>query len=423
MAAEKALAIDNIEAEEDEDEQFITEDDILAELNDDGDHPMDDEEDEEKDEDMLGEMPEGSSSHVEDNSLQHFAVHEGSVFSVSGHPTQPLVVSGGEDDLGYIWDITDGEVIVKLTGHTDSVTSTAWSTDGDMIATGGMDGKVRIWKRVGKENYRTWEFLTELQGPDEVMFLRWHPKGNVLLAGSNDSTLWLWQLPSGNTMQVFAGHTGPVNCGEFTPDGKRIISACANGHLIFWDPRSSTPVFKLTPDDTRFDLDGITSIAVNPSSTLAVVGGAAGGVRVIGLTKGDIVSTLGGHTEGESIESVVFVDISGSNTGPGVVVTGATDGKACIWDLTTMRLRVTLEHKDAITTLLAHPAPKAHLLISASADRTLRTWDARNGNLLKEHLGHRAPVLGATLALDGSVVVSAGDDGVSMVFTTEAEEA
>ena len=71
---------------------------------------------------------------------------------------------------------------------------------------------------------------------------------------------------------------------------------------------------------------------------------------------------------------------------------------------------------------MAHPAPKAYLLISASADRTLRTWDARTGNLLKAHTGHRAPVLGATLALDGSVVVSAGDDGVSMVFTTETEE-
>lgn len=126
--------------------------------------------------------------------------------------------------------------------------------------------------------------------------------------------------------------------------GKRIISACAGGHLIFWDPRSSTPVFKLTSEDARFDLDGITSVGVNPSSTLAVVGGAAGSLRVIGLTKGDIVSTLGGHTEGESIESIVFVDITGSNTGPGVVVTGATDGKACIWDLGTMRLRVTLEH-------------------------------------------------------------------------------
>jgi hypothetical protein len=30
-------------------------------------------------------------------------------------------------------------------------------------------------------------------------------------------------VPSGNTMQVFAGHTGPVQCGEFTPDGEWII--------------------------------------------------------------------------------------------------------------------------------------------------------------------------------------------------------
>ena len=43
--------------------------------------------------------------------------------------------------------------------------------------------------------------------------------------------------------------------------------------------------------------------------------------------------------------------------------------------------------------------------------------------MLKAHVGHRAPVLDATLALNGSVVVSAGDEGVSMVFTTEAEEA
>lgn len=153
-------------------------------------------------------------------------------------------------------------------------------------------------------------------------------------------------------MQVFAGHTGPVQCGDFTPDGKRIITADAEGTLIFWDPRSPTPVFKLTPTDGRFALDGITSLAVNPASTLAVVGGASGGVRVVSLSKGEVVGALAGHQEGESVEAVEFVELatpgplSGGTSAAsgGVVVTGATDGKACIWDLSTMRLRATLEH-------------------------------------------------------------------------------
>lgn len=397
--------------EEEDGDEYIEDDDVFVEL-DQGDEPMDD------DDDDAGGL--GDEIVWEDNSIQHFTSHEGPVYAIAVHPTAPVAASGGGDDFGYIWDVTDGETIVKLTGHSDSVTATAFSPDGEMVSTGGMDGRVRVWRRVGKDDYRKWEFLTELQGPDEVMWLRWHPKGPVLLAGSNDSTVWLWQLPSGSTMQVFAGHTGPVQCGDFTPDGKRIVTACGDNTLIYWDPRSPTPLFRLTGQDARFDLGGITSLAVNPASTVAVVGGTNGGVRVVSLSKGEVISALGGHTEEQSVEAIVFVNIVGAADGSsaGTVVTGATDGKVCIWDLSTNRLRTTLEHNDAVTSLLVHPT-KPHLVISSSADHTLRTWDARAGALVRQHKGHQELINGAALGRNGDIVVSAGDDGACLVFGTE----
>jgi len=49
------------------------------------------------------------------------------------------------------------------------------------------------------------------------------------------------------------------------PDGKRIVSVCADNNSIYWDPRSPTLLFKLTRNDARFDLGGITALAVNPA--------------------------------------------------------------------------------------------------------------------------------------------------------------
>ncbi|KAL0955021.1 hypothetical protein HGRIS_003940 [Hohenbuehelia grisea] len=423
--------------DQDEGEQFIQAEDVEVEVTDEGDIPMEDD-----DEPAPSASHEGGDGDLQTNAVSVFNTHTNSVFAVGVHPTRPLVVSGGQDDLGYIWDMSDGEVLVKLTGHTDSVTGANFSPDGELVATGGMDGKVRVWRRVktgaragkgkeasaaaegkGKEaetdeDWKHWEFLTELQGPDEVMWVKWHPKGNVLLVGSNDGTAWMWQLPSGTTMQVFAGHSGSVQCGEFTPDGKRVVTACAGGDLIVWDPRSPTPVFKLSEGNSRLSTDGVTSLGINPASTIAVVGGANGAVHLVGLAKGEVIATLSaGHTPGESIEAIAFTNFSGG--GSGALLTGASDGIICVWDLTTMRLRSSFKHDDTVTSLIAVPAPKNYLVVSACADGSLRTWDARTGSLVREHNGHQGAVLSFALALDGTTIVSAGDDGVCLVFTTE----
>jgi len=145
-------------------------------------------------------------------------------------------------------------------------------------------------------------------------------------------------------------------------------------------------------------------------------------VKVINLTKGDVVGTFGGHGEGESVEALVFVDLlAGAGGGKGVVlVSGATDGKGFVWDVATGRVRAEIHHNDPITSLAAHPAPNLHLVTSASADSTLKTWDIRTGALVAEHKGHAGVVNGVAVAPSpdgqGQVVVSAGDEGVSLIW-------
>jgi len=198
--------------------------------------------------------------------------------------------------------------------------------------------------------------------------------------------------------------------------GKKVLTG--SELLLLTTPTSDAPLVKLTPEDARFAMEGgITSLAVNSSNSLAVVGGADGGVRVISLGKGGVVGSLEGHKEEESIEAVAWMEVAGTE----VALTAGTDGKVCIWDLSTMRLRSTLEHSDAVTSVHPHPAPSTHLLTTASADKVLRTWDVRTGELVREHKGHRGPILGASLgAIDGRVIIaSAGDEGVCLAFAAE----
>lgn len=172
------------EGEEGPQEIFLDDDDIAelqGAMDEDGDVPMDDDDNVEE----VTEAPEGDEGQegaeqgdemdeaISDQALRHFTAHERAVFSISAHPICPvLVVTGGEDDNGFLWRTDTGEEIAKLTGHTDSVVTTGWSSDGEMVATGGMDGLVRVWRRVkaapGQWEWSRWEFLTVLEGMDEV---------------------------------------------------------------------------------------------------------------------------------------------------------------------------------------------------------------------------------------------------------------
>lgn len=178
--SEQHDVVQRLDQQQEDEQEFLAEDDVLEveELDQDQEGVMEvesgDEGDEGDDQDG-GDEPRDDAMTMLDNGLDdsfvHSSLHQGAVFCLAVHPASSSVaVSGGEDDLAYIFRTDTGAQLAKLSGHSDSVTSVGWNFDGSMVATGGMDGKVRVWRAVGSQPWeeRQWEFLTNLEGPDEV---------------------------------------------------------------------------------------------------------------------------------------------------------------------------------------------------------------------------------------------------------------
>ncbi|WVO17568.1 hypothetical protein L204_105265 [Cryptococcus depauperatus] len=457
---------------EEDDFPLLREEDIDQVLEDDGERPVDLEEDGMVP--RLGDHVEASFGNLEQSAVykgkpeqditwNKVALHQNnrSVFTLSLHPkfpNPPLAITGGEDDLGYIFcpipfsNSTDAQSFtsktflpIRLTGHTDSVTAAAWNFDGEMIATGGMDGRVRFWrrgrKRRGKplddsvlntiEGWRAWEFITNLETGSEINWLKWHPKGNVLAAGCEDASVWLWNLPSGDTLAVLSSHSMSCTSGLFPLPAKHLLTASLDSSLILWDPRTSMPVWKtnifLPPEspDTDPSIHGITCIALSPRGDVLAAGSCSGSVKIISLAKGGILATLNAHKEGDSVEALAFIDLSGGSAvsgGKGLMcISCGTDGRGFIWDVATGRNRHEIRHGGPITSLSCHPSPNNHLFTTASTDSTVKTWDVRTGTLLATHHGHHGAVNEVAVAPfeDGLAIISAGDEGACMAWKIE----
>ncbi|KAL2911525.1 60S ribosomal subunit assembly or modification protein [Polyrhizophydium stewartii] len=398
--------------EQPDDGDFLAEDEVAHVVEDEGAEPMSEDDDaggasaeDDDDIDEDGEGAEGSAAGGEeiafvDDSVQGFFDHREPVYAVSLHPSDPtLAASGGGDDRSYLWRIDTGDKVFDLGVHTDSVVAVRFSSDGQFVASGGMDGKLFVFR------VDTGKLVQTLEGPSEITWIDWHPKGNVILAGSEDGSVWMWQIPSGNCMNVFTGHVEPVTCGQFTPDGKLIITGSADGSLIIWDPKTATALHRFTPQDSRFHQSAITALAINKDSTLILSASQDGTARLLHIN-GRILASLDSHQD--SVEAAGF-----SNHLP-YAATGSVDGKINIWDITSMRLRQSVQHEDAVIKLQWHQ--NAPLLTSCSSDMTVRSWDGRSGECLKIWRGHQSPILDFSVRGDGGVVLTGSDDGTALVF-------
>lgn len=80
----------------------------------------------------------------------------GSVFCGSLTKDGKLAATGGEDDMAYVWDTSTGEIVLRCTGHIDSIIFTEFNHDESYVATGDMSGTIHVWRLADKS--KIWEY-------------------------------------------------------------------------------------------------------------------------------------------------------------------------------------------------------------------------------------------------------------------------
>ena len=279
-----------------------------------------------------------------------------------------------DDYIVRLWEVESGQCLKVLEGHSDHITTLAFSPDGACIATGSWDQTARLWE------VESGQCRKVLEGhSDRITTLAFSPDGAHLVTGCNSQVVnlnaRLWETDSGRCIKVLEGDSSWLNTLAFSPDGACIATGSWGNTARLWDVDSGQCLAVLEGHSSK-----IKTLAFSPDGTRLATGSCWDHTaRLWEVDSGRCLAVLKAHS-GE-ITTLAF-----SPDGK-LLATGADDYTICLWDTDSGRcLKVLKGHSGEITTLAFSPDGK--LLTTGADDYTTRLWDTNSGRLLTLQEGH-----------------------------------
>ncbi|MGB3536366.1 MAG: CHAT domain-containing protein [Microcoleaceae cyanobacterium] len=360
--------------------------------------------------------------------------------TVAFSPNGEMIASGGWHGTLRLWK-KDGTSIRHTLLGAGAINTVSFSPNSQIIATGTSYGSVKLHQLDGT-------ITTTFSGDSDggVWQVSFSPNGEMIATAGNDRTVKLWKL-DGTLINTLSGHRDVVQAVAFNPQGSMIASGSHDGTIKLWKP-NRPPMPALKPGSqvyaVRFSPDGRqiattsgygTVTLWNRDATLLQTGewhdGPVSGIdfspdnQMIATASGDQYVKLW-KPDGTLIKSLErhtskFLGVSFSPDSQ-IIAATCEDGTVKLWNKLATGEFSTRPHNILAGHTQAVNAvafsPDGKIIATASDDNTIKLWKT-DGSFIKTLTGHRDAVSAIVFSPDGKIIATASHDHTIKLWKTD----
>lgn len=241
----------------------------------------------------------------------------------------------------------------------------------------------------------------------EVLSAQFSPDGKRIVTASADKTALVWDAVSGNLLLILDDHKDIVSYAEFSPDGKKIVTSSYDNMVRVWDAETGERLYTL-----KGHKDSVLSARFGFDSRKIVSASVDGTAKLWDAVTRRLIADLSGHEA--KVNSAQF-----SPDGK-KIVTAAANGTVAIWDTKTgdgkyIGDKTDAQHRGAV--ISAQFSNDNNYIITASEDRTAKIWDIKSNKLLMTlQKQHTDKLNSAQFSPDGTKVVTCSRDNTARIW-------